>query len=159
MICCFSLSKANIPSCCVKHAAAPWQSRRRSSPAALGLIWWRLLLLVINTCPGMQWRAPAMHKKHDEQQAEGREASHGSKRPSLIARNGLPVTSDSERSWSDSACCHGMQLGGGASTVLRANHPWLLSASYAVPCQACSSLGSRLVAPIRRQQTCFVFIW
>ncbi|CAD6335093.1 unnamed protein product [Miscanthus lutarioriparius] len=81
-----------------------------------------------------------MHKKHDQQQAEGREASHGSKRPSLIARNGLPVTSDSERSWSDSACCHGMQLGGGASTVLRANHSWLLSASYAVPCQACSSL-------------------
>jgi hypothetical protein len=43
------------------------------------------------------------------------------------------------------AACHGMQLGAvHASTLLRANHPWLLSASYAVPCQACSSLALSL---------------
>jgi hypothetical protein len=71
----------------------PWQSRRRSSPAAQGSR--HQWLLIINTCLGMQWRAPA-NKKHDERQEELRgEASHGSKRPSLIARDDLPVAASS----------------------------------------------------------------
>ena len=118
MICCFSMSKANIP--LVSNTQLPPEQSRRLTRAGA---WWM--------APYKYMPRHAVISAQQAQAAEERSRMEvrGS---SLLAKDDLPVATSE-----CSLCNDNLER---LLAVLRANHPGYQSASYASPCQAYSSL-------------------